>query len=85
MLQIWERKKNVFWGLPIERSHRKVVILALSNSKLLLEVCEVVEFMTGIELLVVFPVAAFYLAIVPGCVWLDQFVPNAELIQGFFK
>ena len=38
VLQIWERKKNLFWGTPIERTHGKIVVLTLANSELLLEI-----------------------------------------------
>ena len=38
VLQIWERKKNLFRGTPIKRPHREVIVLALANSELLLEI-----------------------------------------------
>ena len=47
----------MFRGIPIERSHREVVILTLPNSELFLKVCEVEEFMASIEFLIVLPVA----------------------------
>ena len=38
VLQLWERKKNLFRGAPIERTHREIVVLTLANSELLLEI-----------------------------------------------
>ena len=38
VLQIWERKKNLFRGAPIERTHREIVVLTLANGELLLEI-----------------------------------------------
>ena len=48
MLHIRIRKKDVFWGLPVEWSHREVVVLTLSNSELFLKVCEVIELVASI-------------------------------------
>ena len=42
--------------------------MTLSDSELFFKVGKAVEFVTGIELLVVFSVAAFYLSVMPGCV-----------------
>ena len=85
MLHIWIRKKYKFRGSPVERSHREVVILPLSNSELFFKVSEAVELMAGIEFFVVLPVAAFYFAVMLGRVRFDQFVPNAKLIQCSFE
>ena len=46
---------------------------------------ERIEFVGGIEILIIFPVAAFDLAVVPGRIRLDQFVLDAKLLQCFFK
>ena len=85
MLHIGERKKDLFGGFPAEWSHRKIVILTLSNSELLFEVCKAIEFTTCVELLVVFPVAALHLSVMSGRVRLNELVPNTELIQSLFK
>ena len=75
----------MFRRLPIEWSHGEVIILTLSDSELLFKVGKTVEFMAGIELLVILPVAAFYLSVMPGCVRFNQLVPDTELIQCLFK
>lgn len=75
-----ERKKDSFRRLPVERSHREVVVISLPDSKLILEIGEAIELVAGIEFLVVFSVTAFYFAIVPGRVWPDQLVVDAELV-----
>lgn len=36
--RIVERKKDLFWGTPIKRTHREIVVLTLANSELLLEI-----------------------------------------------
>ena len=71
MLHIRERKKNVLRRLPVERSHREVVILTLSDSELLFKIGKAIEFVASIELLVIFPVAAFYLSVMLRCIRLD--------------
>ena len=85
MLHIRERKKDVFGRLPAEWSHREVVILSLPDGKLLFEVGKGEKLMAGVEFLVVLPVAAFYLAIMSGCVRSDQLVPDAELVHSSFE
>ena len=71
VLHIRIRKKDVFWGLPVEWSHREVVILTLAHSKLFFKVSKAIEFVASIELLVIFPVAAFNLYVMFGCIRLD--------------
>ena len=85
MLHIWKRKKNVFWGHPVEWSHGEIVVLTLSDSELFLKVRKVVEFMAGIEFFIILPMAAFYLSVVPGCKGADQLMADAELCQGSFE
>ena len=41
--------------------------------------------MAGVELFIVFSVAAFYFPVVPGCVYPDFLVPDTELLQSHFK
>ena len=59
--------------------------MSLSASELLFKVSKAVELAAGIELLVVFPVAAFYLAVVPGCSWTKYFVRNVQLVAEYIK
>ena len=75
----------MFRRLPVERPHGEVVVLTLSDSKLFLKIRKIIELMASIKFLIIFSMAAFYFAIVSGCVWLDQFVPDAELREGVFK
>ena len=70
---------------PVERSHGEAVILALSDSQLLFEVLERIELPHSIELLIVLPVAALYLAVVSGRKRPDQLVPDPQLLQCAFK
>ena len=39
----------------------------------------------GIELFVIFAVAALDFAIVPGCIWADEFVTDAKTLKFQFK
>lgn len=41
--------------------------------------------MRGVEVFVVFPVAAFHFAVVPGHVGSNRLVANAELLQSLLK
>ncbi len=85
VLHIRESEKDSFWGLPVEWSHRKVVIVSLSDGELFLEVSKTIELVASIEFLVVLSVTAFYLAIMPWRVRPDQLMPNTELFQRFLK
>ena len=58
-----------------------MIICTLADRQLFLEVLERVETVRSIEFFVILAVAAFNLAIVPGRVRSDQFVPNTEPCQ----
>ena len=50
--------------------------------------CEILkgeELMKIIEELLIFTVASFNFAIVPGRVWFDVLVPDSKLLSGFLK
>ena len=49
------------------------------------KVGERIEAMGIVEALLVFPVAAFYFAVVPGRVGADQFVPYAQVKGGLLE
>ena len=49
------------------------------------KVGERIEAMGIVEVLLVFPVAAFYFAVVSGCVGTDPFVPYAQVEGGLFE
>lgn len=85
VLQIGERKKDVFRRLPVKRSHGKVIILVLSDSKLLFEVLKRIEFMTGIKLFIIFSVTAFDFAVVSGRKRTNFSVLNPQFGQSLFK
>ena len=70
---------------PVERPHRQVVGAAIMNGKLFLKVRQREERPDRIKAFLVFPVAAFHLAIVSGCVRANQFMLNPQLGGGFFK
>ena len=55
------------------------------NSELFVKVSQREERVERIKAFLVFPVAAFYLAIVSGSVRTDQFMPDAQLSGGFLK
>ena len=80
MLHIGERKKNVLWRLPVEWSHREVIILTLSDSELSFKISEVIELMASVELFVVLSMAAFNLSVVLGCVWFYQLMLDSKLL-----
>ena len=70
---------------PVERPHRQVVGAAIMNGKLFLKVRQREERPDRIKAFLIFPVAAFHLAIVSGCVRANQFMLNPQLGGGFFK
>ena len=61
---------------PSERSHRKVVGTAVMDSELFLKVRQREERVERIKAFLVFPVAAFHLAVMSGCVGTDKFMPD---------
>ena len=75
----------MFGRVPVERPHGEVVVLLLPDSQLLFEIIERIELPHSIELLVIFPVTALHLTIVPGSEWSDQLMPDAQLLQRTFK
>ena len=85
VLHIRKRIKNIFRSHPVERSHGESVIASLPDSKLFGKVIKGIEGVAGVELLIVFSVAAFYFAIVPRCKRFDFLVPDSELSQRFLK
>ena len=85
VLHIRKRIKNIFGSHPVEWSHGESVIASLPDSKLFGKVIKGIEGVAGVELLIVFSVAAFYFAIVPRCKRFDFLVPDSELSQRFLK
>lgn len=79
MLQIRESEKDSFGGHPVERSHGEIIIISLPDSKLFLEIREAEEFMTSIELFVIFSVTAFNLSVMPWRIRPNQLVPDTKL------
>ncbi len=69
--------KDLDWRAPKEGTHRKFVAVSLVGSELPAKVIERIEGMLVVDAFLVFPVAAFHLAVVAGCVRTDQLVPDA--------
>ena len=80
-----KKKKDGFREFPVERSHGEIVILSLPDGELLGKIIEEIESVAGIELFIVFSVAAFHLAIMPQCKGANLLVPDAELRQCLLK
>lgn len=71
---------------PAKRSHGKAVIVpAVINLQLLRKVRKRVEGMSGIEALVILPVAPLYLAVMSWRIGADQFVADAMTFQMHLK
>ena len=64
-LHIRESEKNLFRRTPVKRSHRKIIVLTLANSKLFSEIIKGIELMRSIKIFVIFSVTAFYLTVMP--------------------
>ena len=69
----------------MERSHRKLVAVSLVGSEHPTKVVERVERVLVVETFLVFAVAAFHLSVVARGIGTDQFVPDTQLLSGFFK
>ena len=70
---------NIFGSHPVEWSHGESVIVSLPDSKLFGKVIKGIEGVAGVELLIIFSVAAFYFTIVTGSKGFDFLVPDAEI------
>ena len=70
---------------PVKGTHREIIILSAPDSKLLLVVVEGKELVAGIEILIIFAVAALDLSVMPGSKRLNAFVLDTKLIQRYFK
>ena len=55
------------------------------DSELFVKVSEGEKGMTGIKTFLVFPVAAFYFAIMPGSIGTDKLVADAQVGSGFLE
>ena len=68
--------KNISRRVPTEGTHRKLVAVSFVGSELPTKVVERVEGMLVVKAFLVFPVAAFHLAVMTGRVRADQLVPD---------
>ena len=80
-----EGAKELHRGEPTEGPHGDIVGAGLVGSELPAKVGEREEAVGIIEALLVFPVAAFDLAVVSGSVGANQLVTDAEIGSGGFK
>lgn len=78
MLQIRERKKEVFRREPVKRAHGEIVVLTLTKSKLPFEVIKGIKFMGSIKFFVVLSVTAFHFSIVSWSEWTNQLMLNPQ-------
>ena len=63
----------------------EIVVSPFSDSKLGFEILKAIKAMGGIEFFIVLAVTAFDLAVMPGCIRPDQFVPNPQTLKLSFK
>ena len=71
--------------MPKQRTHRKIIVLLLTDRELVSEVIEGKEGMRSIEFFVILTVAAFNFAVMSGSVRLDQLVTNTKILTVFFE
>ena len=83
--KVRKRKKRIQRRVPKQRTHGKIIVLLLPDSKLVPEVIEGKEGMRSIEFFVILTVTAFYFAVMSGSVRLDQLVTNTKILTGFFE
>ena len=72
-------------GTPVKGPHREVVGATVMDGELFCEVLKGEERVGIIKPLLVLPVAALYLTIVPWGIWTDKFVPNTQSHSGLLK
>ena len=70
---------------PAKRSHGKVAGVAVEDSEQFCKVVQRVKAVAGIKSFLVFPVAAFHLAVVAGRIGTNQLVPDTQLHGCGFK
>ena len=63
---------------PTKGSHREVVGAAIVDGELLCKVVRRVEAVAGVKTFLVFPVAAFHLAVMAGRVGANELMPDAQ-------
>ena len=79
VLHIRKSSSDLFRRLPVEGSHREMIVGTFPDSQLLLKILERVKVMSGIEFFVVFSVASLHLAVVPWSIRLNEFVADTKL------
>ena len=84
-LHIWERKKDSFRRLPVEWSHREIVVLSLADGQLLYEAIERIKLMRCIKLFVILSMTAFHLAVMSGRERPNLLVLYSQLSQCLLK
>lgn len=70
---------------PVEGPHGEIVGMAVVDSKLFVKVTQGEKSVARIESFLVFPVAALYFAVVPGCIRTDQLMPDFQALGSCFK
>ena len=83
--KIGKRKEDLFRREPAEGTHREVIVFSVPDSKLLPVVIKRKEFVVGIEIFIVFAMAALDLAVVPGRERFNTLVLYAVLFERDFK
>ena len=71
--------------MPVQWAHGEVVVASVVNGKLLPEVFKGMEPVGSIEILVVFSVRTFYLAVMPRRIGTDEFMPYPQLFEASLK
>ena len=69
--------ENLFRRLPFKWPHRKSIVFSRVKSKLIFKILKGIEFMSSIEIFIVFSVRPFDLTVMPGCKGANQLVSDA--------
>ena len=70
---------------PAQRTHRAVIRAAKMVFQLLVKVITGIKLVAGVELVVIFTVAAFDLAVVSRGIWFNKLMSYTELGSGSLK
>ena len=74
------RRKSLSGRTPVKWADGESIVFSVPGSELVPEVGEGKELMGGVEVFVVFAVAALDFSVMPGRVGLDKMVANMECI-----
>lgn len=72
-------------SLPVKRTHRKVIVISVMNSKLLFKIIKRIKPMKSIEIFIIFSVRTLNLAIMTRSIRRNELMLNTIFFKRVFK